>query len=184
MDKNNKQKKTFKNWYFIILVLIIYGSVSFFVPDKSIPILVSFIKIVGQISPIFLIIYGLMVLTNLYVNNKILHKYLGDNAGIRGWIISIIAGIVSMGSIYVWYPLLKDLQDKGVKDKFIVTFLYNRGIKLQWLPVLLLYFGWVYSITLFVVMSVSSVFQGIITEKLIKKSYKYSYKVMGNNNKN
>ena len=70
-------------------------------------------------------------------------------------------------AIYVWYPLLKDLQQKGVKDKFIVTFLYNRGIKLQWLPVLLIYFGWVYATTLLIVMAVFSVFQGFITEKLI-----------------
>ena len=108
-----------------------------------------------------------MTLTNLYIDNDKLRKHLGEDAGIKGWVISILAGIVSMGSIYVWYPLLTDLQQKGVKDKFIVTFLYNRGIKLQWLPVLLIYFGWAYAITLLLVMVVFSVFQGIITEKLI-----------------
>lgn len=92
---------------------------------------------------------------------------MGEDAGFKGWMIAIVAGIISMGSIYVWYPLLKDLQEKGVKDKFIVTFLYNRGVKLQWMPILLLYFGWIYSVTLLVVMSVMSVFQGIITEKLM-----------------
>lgn len=165
MKKNKKED--YKKWYFLSSVVIIYGLVSLYAPEKSLPILVSFFKLLGQILPIFLIIYVLMTLTNLYINNDKLRKHLGEDAGIKGWVISILAGIVSMGSIYVWYPLLTDLQQKGVKDKFIVTFLYNRGIKLQWLPVLLIYFGWAYAITLLLVMVVFSVFQGIITEKLI-----------------
>lgn len=175
MKKNKKQKDSSKKWYFLSLVVLIYGFVSWYAPEKSLPILISFIKLLGQIAPIFLIIYIIMVLTNLYINNEKLRKHMGDDAGLKGWIISILAGIVSMGSIYVWYPLLKDLQQKGVKDKFIVTFLYNRGVKLQWLPVLLLYFGWVYAITLLIVMIIFSVFQGIITEKLINTFDKPKY---------
>ncbi|RUT79319.1 hypothetical protein [Ancylomarina longa] len=170
MGKIKKSKNTLTKWYFFILVLLIYSSISVFSPDKIMPILHSFIQILIQIIPVFLIVYFILFLTNLYINNKILQKYMGEDAGIKGWIISIIAGIISMGSIYAWYPLLKDLQSKGVKNKFIVTFLYNRGIKLQWLPVLILYFGWVYSITLLIVMAILSVFQGIITEKLISLS--------------
>lgn len=168
MKKTNKKKNPIAKWFFPILVVLIYGLVSFFAPDKSMPIFHSFVKILGQILPVFLVVYVIIALTNLYVNNKILQKYMGEDAGVKGWIISILAGIVSMGSIYAWYPLLNDLQSKGVKDRFIVTFLYNRGIKLQWLPVLLLYFGWSYSITLLVVMAMLSVLQGIITEKLIE----------------
>ena len=181
MAKMNKQKQALKKWYFLIAVLLIYGSVSFFTPEKAMPVLKTFLNILGQIAPVFLIVYAILVLTNIYVDNKKLRKYMGDDAGFRGWMISIVAGVISMGSIYVWYPLLKDLQDKGVKDKFIVTFLYNRGIKLQWLPILLLYFGWAYSVTLLVVMSVMSVFQGLITEKLIESCCKTNPKLLDKN---
>lgn len=95
---------------------------------------------------------------------------MGEDAGVKAWAIVVIAGIISMGSIYAWYPLLQDLKERGVKDRFLVTFLYNRGIKLQWLPILLLYFGWVYSLTLLIVMAVISVFQGIIVERLVDAS--------------
>lgn len=166
MMRNNKKNK-FKKWYLPIAVLLIYGAIVLFNPDKAKPILIAFVKVLKQIAPNLLVVYAILVLTNMYVNNKQIRKHMGDDAGYKGWAISIVAGIISMGSIYVWYPLLKDLQDKGVKDKFIAAFLYNRGIKLQWLPILLLYFGWTYSITLIVVMVVISVFQGIITEKLI-----------------
>ena len=69
----------------------------------------------------------------------------------------------------MWYPLMYDLQSKGVKDRFIATFLYNRGIKLQWLPMLVLYFGLKYSLVVLFVMILLSIPQGIITEKLVKR---------------
>ncbi len=168
MDESNKKNKPFKQWIFLLVSIIIYGIVYIFNPDVFIPILNYYTKILAQIIPLFVVVYLMMLIINMYVDNETLRKQMGDDAGIKGWIISIIAGIISMGPIYAWYPMLKDLQQKGVKDKFIIAFLYNRGIKLQWLPVLLLYFGWVYSITLLFVMIVMSVFQGIITEKLIK----------------
>ncbi len=167
MNKSKKQKKSYKNWYFLLSVLIIYAIISFIVPDKSMLIVISYIKLLEEIAPIFVIVYLIMLLINLYIDNEKLQKYMGDDAGFKGWLITILAGILSIGSIYIWYPLLKDLQKKGVKNKFIVSFIYNRGIKLQWLPILLLYFGWIYSITLLLVMAILSVFQGIITEKLI-----------------
>ena len=169
---NNKIKQTLKSWSFLIFTLLIFVIVSFIAPEKTKLILNSFAHLLGQILPVFVVVYLVIVLSNYYINNKKLKKYMGEEAGIKAWTIVITAGIISMGSIYAWYPLLKDLKERGVKDKFLATFLYNRGIKLQWLPILLLYFGWVYSFTLLVVMAIISVLQGIIVEKLVGASKK------------
>jgi len=165
--EDSKSKKNMGKWYFLITVVLAYLSIYFFLPDKMVLILNFYVKLILQILPIFLLVYAIMVLTNYFVNKKVLQKYMGKEAGIRGWVISIIAGIISIGPIYVWYPLMKDLQNKGIKNRFLVAFLYNRGIKLQWIAMLILYFGWVFSLTLLIVMAIFSVPQGIITEKLI-----------------
>ena len=167
MKDSAKTDKKMGKWYFLIIVVVIYLAIYFFLPDKMMPILNFYVKLILQILPIFLLVYAIMVLTNYFVNNKILQKYLGEEAGIKGWVISIITGIISMGPVYMWYPLMKDLQNKGIKNRFLVTFLYNRGIKLQWLPLLIQFFGWTFSLTLLIVMAIFSVPQGIITEKLI-----------------
>ena len=164
-----KQEKSDKQWIFVLVALLIYASVYFIAPDKVLPIWISFWKIIRQIAPILIVVYLIMLLTNYFVDNQHLQKYMSENVGYKAWGISILAGILSVGPIYIWYPLLKDLQDKGVKDKYLATFLYNRGIKLQWLPVLLLYFGWKYALVLLIVMTILSIFQGIITERLSSK---------------
>ena len=169
MKKEKANKSSNGKWIFLAIVLGLYGLSYFVYPEDFVPIFNSFIKLVKQIAPIFLLVYALMVLINYFINNQTLKKYMGENSGIKGWLIAIVSGILSIGPIYMWYPLMKDLKDSGVQNKFVAAFLYNRGIKLQWLPMLVLYFGWKYSITLLLVMLVFSVFQGMIIDKIVKE---------------
>jgi len=162
-----KSKKKNGKWYFLLIVTVAYLVIYFVSENQFVVIFNFFTKLIIQILPVFLLVYVLMILVNYFADNATLKKYMGNESGINRWMIAIVTGILSMGPVYMWYPLMKDLQKKGVKNSFLVTFLYNRGIKLQWLPVLILYFGWKYSITLLIVMLIFSVPQGIITDKLI-----------------
>ena len=167
MKHSSKSKKNMGKWYFLIIVVLAYLSIYFFLPNKMGLILNFYVKLILRILPIFLLVYIIMVLTNYFINNKMLQKHMSERVGIKNWAISIIMGILSIGPVYMWYPLMKDLQNKGIKNRFLVAFLYNRGIKFQWLPLLIQAFGWAFSLTLLIVMAIFSVPQGIITEKLI-----------------
>jgi len=170
MAKKEDNKSSNGKWIFLGIVVVLFAIVSVIYSNKMEPILLLFKKLMLQVLPILVLVYAIMLLTNYFVDNNKLKKYMGEDAGIKGWVISIVSGILSVGSIYMWYPLMKDLQSKGVKNKFLVTFLYNRGIKLQWLPMLILYFGLKYSLTLLFVMAVMSIPLGIITDKLMTKT--------------
>jgi hypothetical protein len=50
-----------------------------------------------------------------------------------------------MGPIYAWYPLLKELREKGAANSLIAIFLGNRAVKPFLLPIMISYFGWVYA---------------------------------------
>ena len=132
-----KNKISIGKWIFIVTVLIIFVVIFVVSPEKGAVILVNFKKLMIQILPILFFVYVIMLLTNYYIDNDKIKKYMGEDAGIKAWVISILSGILSVGPVYMWYPLMKDLQNKGVNNRFLVTFLYNRGIKLQWLPMLI-----------------------------------------------
>lgn len=168
MAEKKDNKSSNGKWIFLGLVLVLFLIVSFIYPNKMEPILLMFKNLMLQILTILVLVYVIMLLTNYFVDNNKLKKYMGDDAGIKGLMISIISGILSVGPVYIWYPLMKDLQSKGVKNKYLAIFLYNRGIKIQWLPMLILYFGWKYSLTLLFMMALISIPQGIVTEKLIE----------------
>ncbi len=164
----NKKLKT--EWIFLIIAVLLYLSVYFFQADKMLIILKAYGKLLINILPIFIFVYLIMLVSNYFVDNKILKKHMGESGTLKGWLIAVVAGIISIGPIYMWYPLMQDLKQKGVKDRFLAAFLFNRGIKLQWLPILLAYFGLLYSIILMLVMALLSVPQGLITERLIALS--------------
>jgi len=161
-------EKSRAGYYFLLIVIALYFVVLFIKPDSIVPALNFFVETLVRILPILVSIFVLMAVVNLFVNQKKLVGYLGKNAGFKGWLISIIGGIISTGPIYMWYPLLSQMQKRGVRNGFIAVFLYNRAIKPALLPMIILYFGLKFTIVLAVVMLVASIFNGIIVEKFME----------------
>ena len=159
-----KKQKFNKSWLFLLVVVILFLLVFFMDSEKGIQIFYFYLKLLAKVLPILLLVYFIMLLTNYFVDNNTIKKVMLQASGFKIWLLTIIAGIVSVGPVYMWLPLLKDLKEKGVKDRYIAGFLYNRGIKIQWLPVLVLYFGLKYVLVLAFVMTVFSIPQGILTE--------------------
>ena len=163
-----KSEQSYTAWYFLLGVIIIYVIIALFKPDTLMPSLKFFFDIIIKIIPVFVLIFVLMIIINRFVSTKKLMKYFGKKSGVKGWVAAIITGIISSGPIYLWYPLLNDLQKKGVRNGLVATFLYNRAVKLPLLPLMILYFGLVYTIVLTLVMMIISIFQGLIVEKIVE----------------
>ncbi|MBT3582438.1 hypothetical protein HN924_02570 [Candidatus Woesearchaeota archaeon] len=153
-----------KAWYFVISIIFIYiilGVIDFTKALESLQFSASvFIKII----PVFVLVFALMAITNYFVTPKKLAGWLNKK---HGWLIAIVAGIISTGPIYMWYPMLQDLQKQGVKNGLIATFLYNRAIKPAHLPLIIIYFGLAFTVVLTIVMAVLSVIQGWLVEKIV-----------------
>ncbi|MEA2035957.1 MAG: hypothetical protein U9O94_00505 [Nanoarchaeota archaeon] len=165
--KQKKHKKSYGGWWFLLVVCTAYLIAGLINMDILASSLIFFFSIVKKIIWIFVLVFVLMVLVDYFIKPKRLAKYLGKNAGFKGWLISITAGIISTGAIYMWYPLLHELQKQEIRNAYIAAFLYNRAIKLPLLPLLIFYFGLTYTIVLTIVMVIVSVFQGIIVEKMV-----------------
>ncbi len=154
------------SWYFLISVLFAYVILFFFSGSLFYSSLSFFKNILVKIIPIFFFVFSLMILTNYFITPKFVLKHTREK-GVKKWFFIIIGGILSTGPIYMWYPLLADLKQKGLSDGLIACFLYNRAIKLPLVPLIVLYFGWSYVFILLFVMVLVSIFQGIFVDKLI-----------------
>ncbi len=124
-----------------------------------------FIALIIQIAPFLLIVFIVMCLNFWFIKPEIVKKHLGKQAGFKGYLLAILVGIISVGSVYMWYPLLKDLKKNGMSNKLIAIFIYNRSIKLHLLPVLILYFGVKFSIALTILTILFSLIIGWIVQK-------------------
>jgi len=109
-----------------------------------------------------------MLVLNLYLKSADIVRFIGKESGIKGKFISALAGIISVGPIYAWYPLLKDLKGKGAANDLIAIFPCNRAIKPFLLPVMISYFGWSYVLVLTVFTITGSLVVGQFTRILLK----------------
>jgi len=165
MSTEKTPKKSNKSsWYFFGATVLIYFVLYLINPAHAFLALEFFYKLVLKLIPIFAFVFIFMVIVDLVLTPKRIVKYIGEEAGIKKWIFIVIGGILSTGPIYMWYPLLADLQKKGVKDGLLATFLYNRAIKLQYFPLLLVYFSWSFIILMTTLMIIGSVAQGLFID--------------------
>lgn len=158
-------EKTGGSWAFLLLIVAVYlilGIVDFELARNTLHVLGA---LVLRILPILILVFAVMFLTNLFFDAKNIVRILGKGSGLRGWVFAISGGIISSGPIYMWYPLLGDLKQKGMKDSLIAAFLYNRAIKIPLIPLMVSYFGWPFTITLSMYMVLFSILSGFSVEK-------------------
>ena len=163
---NPEKKPQFQGLKLFGFVVLLYIVLYFYKIDKIIESLHHLGKNTLQIIPIFIFVIFLTAVINYYYPKQKIAKMLQGKSATKTYVVSLIAGIISHGPVFAWFPLLKDLKDKGVKEGGLVTFFYGRGIKLTLLPVMISYFGQLYTIIFIGYIAVAAVLQGIIYEKL------------------
>jgi len=167
MEKSQKPKRVASQssrymLIFPLLVLVIYGVLFVLTPEQALVALKSSGKVCLNILLPLALVFVVMLVLNLFVKPAQIVHLLGSGANIKGILLSVAAGIISMGPIYVWYPLLKELREKGAGNMPIAVFLYNRAVKPFLLPVMIAYFGWVYVVILTVLTVLASIVNGYL----------------------
>jgi uncharacterized membrane protein YraQ (UPF0718 family) len=164
--KNKPKNRT--GWIMLALVAASYILLGVTHPDRAIAALESSGKTLETIAPILIVVIFLIALMNTWIDPKSIGKYLGDESGIKGWLLALAGGVASHGSTLVWYPLLNDLRRHGARDGLLVAFLYARAIKVPWLPVMAHYFGWPFTLLLSMHIILGAWLQGIAADRLLK----------------
>jgi len=169
MKKSSREKKGKRRWPgFIFLALVIVTYCILFILSRE--NVYRSLKVSGNILvnliPVFIVVILFMGISNFFLKPKSVSRYLGKESGIKGWFIAAIAGILSHGPIYIWYPVLKEFRQKGMRTGLLGVFLYNRAIKIPLLPLLIYYFGTVFAVLLLIWMIIASLAEGKILEIL------------------
>jgi uncharacterized membrane protein YraQ (UPF0718 family) len=170
LQNNSKKKKSNLSKILALITLLIYVLL-YFANEKFFTLSFnSLLNMIVKIGPYLIIIFLLMLFNELIISPESIKKFLGKNSGWKGLLATSVFGIISVGPVYVWFPLLNDLKKHGLTDKLIAIFMYNRAVKLQVLPVMILYFGVRYSVifTLFIIFA--SFFIGVIVEYFVKEN--------------
>jgi len=152
-------------------VFALYGLLLVIAPEKALMALKSSSQVFLRLCIPLCLVFILMLVLNLYLKPADIVQFFGKRSGLKGKFISASAGIISVGPIYAWYPLLKDLKEKGAANGLIAIFLGNRAIKPFLLPVMISCFGWVYVLILTLLTIIGSFIAGYCLDILVKNGF-------------
>lgn len=164
-----KKKIEFKGIKFLFFVIIIHIVIFLFDGENSSLSLTKSYEVLLKLLPIFVMIIFITTMINYLLKPKSIMKHFGKDSGIKGWIYATLGGIISHGPMYMWYPMIKELRENGLKDGLLATFMYTRSIKIPFIPIMVDYFGVVFTVVLFIYILIGGVLQGIFIEALSKK---------------
>ena len=162
-------EKLGSGWLFLSAIIVIYLSLAFLNFKLFEGSLLNFASLLAKVLPVLGLVFVLIFIFNLFVEPKTLTKYLGSSSGIAGWLIAIAGGIISTGPIYMWYPFLADLREKGARKALVAAFLYARAVKLPLLPLMIYYFGVSFTVIICSYLAVFSVINGGLVEYFSKE---------------
>jgi len=164
------RKRAVRLSVFPAAVLFIYGILFIIMPDKTSMAIKSSGRVFLNLTIPLCLVFILMLALNLFLKPAYITKFLSREAGIKGILLSVTAGIISAGPIYAWYPMLKALREKGADSSFIAIFLGNRAVKPFLLPIMVSYFGWIYVLILTVFTIFGSLVAGYCVGILVKEN--------------
>ncbi len=152
--------------WFPLLMAFVYVAAALTSPEQAMVALRASIRVFLQIIPALVVAFVVMTFLNLLVTPAHVKRFLGRGMEVKGVLLSAAAGILSMGSIYAWYPLLKDLREKGVSDFHLANFLGCRAVKIPLMPMMAAYFGWTFTLVLSILMVLGAMVTGLAVSGL------------------
>lgn len=116
-------KKIFNRYKFFILAVVAVGILTIFNTNlgmKSFSIAIYSFKEMALVIPPVFVLLGLL---DIWVPRQTMMKYMGDDSGIKGIILSIIIGSAAAGPLYGAFPVAAVFMKKGVKFSNILIFI-------------------------------------------------------------
>ncbi len=164
--RKKKQGFAFRGTRFLALVAALYIVLFFFNPDAALLSLAKAAKVLLKILPILILVICFTGVLNYFLRPKHIARHLGEESGAMGWFWAMAAGVLSHGPMYIWYPFLEDLREHGARDGLIATFFYARALKVPLLPLMIDYFGLVFTGVLSLYILVGALLQGWLLQWL------------------
>jgi len=96
-------------------------------------------------------------------------KIIGRESGWKGVLIGAVFGTFMIGPSYVFYPLFKNLIDKGAGINVIATTIGAWAIKVQWIPFAISILGWKFVVIFNLLIFIYAIASGYVVDFFVKR---------------
>jgi len=115
-------------WYFLLLCVLLVLLAYCFNNSSGIASGKQFFSIFWNMVKILPCAFILIALFEKWCHRDTVVKHLGDNCGITGYFWALLLGSMTIGGLFVAFPLAYTLHRKGASLKIIFSFLGFAGV--------------------------------------------------------
>ena len=115
-------------WSFILLSAVFLLSSYFIKCNYGITTSQQFVSVFWSMIKILPCAFILIALFEKWCHRDTVVKHLGSNSGMKGYFLALLLGSMTIGGLFVAFPLAYSLQRKGASLKVIFSFLGFAGV--------------------------------------------------------
>lgn len=167
---NGNGKGARRGWVFLALVVLAYAASALVDAAVAAKAWAAFGAMLRDVLPVLALVFALLFLAERFLTPARTRAWLGRGSGARGWLLAVVAGVVSTGPVYSWYALLAELRAKGMRSALVAVVLYARAIKLPLLPLIAHYFGAGYMVVLSAWLALFALANGWLLERVLPRA--------------
>ncbi|MCP3890965.1 MAG: hypothetical protein GY702_19150 [Desulfobulbaceae bacterium] len=173
-----KRRELLLPWIFPLAIGCLYILGFVLSPEKAADALHKSSMILMQVAGPIGFALVMMILLNRFLPSVMAVNYMGQGTGLKGILFSSLAGVLSMGPIYAWYPLFTTLREKGASSFHIANFIGCRSIKPVLLPVLVSCFGWLFTVHFLLCNFLSALLVAVVVHLVVSKGEQNSEEIV------
>lgn len=120
--------KKLKKFMPLVVALLVYGIMAVISLDtfkRSSGEAIYYIREMFEIMPV---VFGMVVLIEVWLPRKLIEKHMGNHSGIMGIVLAFLMGMLSAGPIYAAFPITRVLYKKGASTRNIVIILSSWAV--------------------------------------------------------
>lgn len=156
-------------WKFLFAMVAIYIIIGLVNVNYLKTISAGFLEDLVKILPVLLLAYIVVFIINMFVSPERISRHLGKNSGIKGWFYASLGSILISGPPYVILPVLGELKKHGMRNSFLAVFLNNRNVQPAFLPVMVYYFGLLFTVVISFYIMIFAIITGYIIGHLMRE---------------
>ncbi|MFB1487459.1 MULTISPECIES: hypothetical protein [unclassified Thiocapsa] len=145
------------------------GVVALIDADLVVATLIQAWTLMLKLAPLFILVLLMVALSETFLDARSIGRWVGYSSGPRGWLIALAAGTLSVGPMHVWVAILQDLRAKGMREGLIAAFFFSRTIQIFFLPLIIGYFGWAFTLILAIQVMIFAVINGLLIDYLLAR---------------
>jgi uncharacterized membrane protein YraQ (UPF0718 family) len=156
---------------YLVVITVILLSLYYFFPEKIAAGLDISANYGIEMIVIFPAVIVLMGLADVWIPKSLINKYLGEESGIKGIILSIIMGTLPTGPVYIAFPIAAELLRKKARISNVMIFLgVWASSKIPQVGVEIKFLGFKFAMLRLVFTLISLIIIGYLIEYIIQKN--------------